>query len=108
MGATVLLLNPQPRPVTPTFGQNALLVGLLAGTALGTKYYLSFLVGNLQPVLVSTGDGSAVQFLATGGGATSLVPYEVSSPLVVRATSAGLWLREEHPGWAATLRTLGG
>jgi len=35
----VLLLNPQPRPVTPTFFQNSLLCGLASGCLLGSRHY---------------------------------------------------------------------
>jgi len=34
-----LLLNPQPRPPTPTFLQNSLLVGLISGCMLGARHF---------------------------------------------------------------------
>ncbi|GBG31689.1 Sphingosine-1-phosphate phosphatase, putative [Hondaea fermentalgiana] len=35
----LLLLNPQPRPPTPTFLQNALLTGLVCGCILGSRHF---------------------------------------------------------------------
>ena len=37
VSALVLMLNPQPRPMTPTFLQNCLLIGLLSGSAIGFR-----------------------------------------------------------------------
>jgi membrane-associated phospholipid phosphatase len=37
--AVVLLLNPQTRPLKPTFSQNALLAGLFAGCCIGQRMY---------------------------------------------------------------------
>jgi hypothetical protein len=42
--AFVLYMSPRPNPPTPTFLQNALIAGLLAGQALGTRNYF-FLPG---------------------------------------------------------------
>ena len=39
-GIVALLLLPQPRPPTPTFMQNALLVGLITGAAVGQRFRL--------------------------------------------------------------------
>mmetsp|Transcript_4109 Transcript_4109/g.8870 ORF Transcript_4109/g.8870 Transcript_4109/m.8870 type:complete len:494 (-) Transcript_4109:77-1558(-) len=51
MAATVLmlLLNPQPRPITPTFMQNALLAGLIFGCVLGSRH-----LHDLGPIHVDT------------------------------------------------------
>uniref|UniRef100_A0A7S2RAL0 Phosphatidic acid phosphatase type 2/haloperoxidase domain-containing protein n=1 Tax=Mucochytrium quahogii TaxID=96639 RepID=A0A7S2RAL0_9STRA len=56
-GMITLLLMPQPRPVTPTFSQNALLCGLITGCCYGSRQYVDLKSISFHGNAIITGDG---------------------------------------------------
>eukprot|EP00947_MAST-08B_sp_MAST-8B-sp1_P002072 g2072.t1 len=67
----VLILCPQPRPVTPTFMQNALIAGLLSGSIIGSNFFMQH--AGTQAAVVESAAGS--NWLAEAlAGSSQLTP----------------------------------
>lgn len=90
-----LLLNPQPRPGTPTFAQNALLTGLVLGCVMGSRHYNDLGSSGSSSGSSGAADGADVLAGLLAGTGAWLNP--------VRAFSAGL-----SAGEALAVRTVVG